>query len=710
MAHHLSSLRRGAVSAACVSALAAAGPATAQVSPTVTVTARPAPLFSVGGFADPPATLPMHSLVLSAEQLRDAGVGSLSGLSALDAAISDAYNSPGYWSQLTARGFVLDNRGNYRRDGLPINAETAIPLGNKERVEVLLGTSGIQAGTSAPGGLVNLVVKRPGAALREAVVEVRERGSVAWHADLAERFGAERQWGVRINAAAAELRPHWRDANGRSHLAAAAVEWLVSPTTRLEFEIEASHQQQRSLPGFSLLGAQLPDARKIDPRTNLNNQPWSLPVVLDGTTTSLRWQRRLAGGWAATAHAATQRLRSDDRVAFPFGCYDSAADTYYTDRYCPDGSFDLYDFRSENERRRVDALDLHLDGALQTASLSHRFTAGVLLSRDRDRFGRQAYNHVGSGSIAGTVVTAPAPELTDENTNRDERSREVYLRDRVSLGERWLAWLGLRHTRVERQSVRTDGSRPTDYAQSFSTPWLALSYQPRSDTTWYVSWGEGSESEVVPNRSRYRNRGLALPAMKSRQWEAGVKGGSALRSFSVVWFDIRRPVAQDFCNADETLCDRETDGIARHRGIDASAQASSGPWSLGAGVQWLAAKREGSRVAESNGREPVNVPERSARVQLSYRIAPAATLQASIVHEGRRSVLPDNSIRLPSWSRLDLAAQWPMAFAGKVWQWRAGVDNITDHRAWRESPYQFGHSYLYPLAPRSWRLSLATRF
>lgn len=75
--------------------------------------------------------------------------------------MSDAYNTEGYWDNLTVRGFVIDNRFNYRRDGLPINAETSIPLDNKAQIEVLKGTSGLQAGTSAPGGLVNYVVKRP---------------------------------------------------------------------------------------------------------------------------------------------------------------------------------------------------------------------------------------------------------------------------------------------------------------------------------------------------------------------------------------------------------------------------------------------------------------------------------------------------------------------------------------------------------------------
>ena len=98
-----------------------------------------------------------------------------------------------------------------------------------------------------------------------------------------------------------------------------------------------------------------------DPRINLNNQPWSLPVVFDATTASLRWQQRLSADWRFSAHAATQRLRTDDRVAFPFGCTDTDG-TYYPDRYCPSGNFDLYDFRSENERRRSDVLDLSLQG------------------------------------------------------------------------------------------------------------------------------------------------------------------------------------------------------------------------------------------------------------------------------------------------------------------------------------------------------------
>ena len=77
--------------------------------------------------------------------------------------------------------------------------------------------------------------------------------------------------------------------------------------------------------------------------------------MFDGHTASLRWTQKLGADWRFVAHAATQRLRTDDRIAFPFGCSRPRAPTI--DRYCRDGTFDLYDFRSENERRRNDALD-----------------------------------------------------------------------------------------------------------------------------------------------------------------------------------------------------------------------------------------------------------------------------------------------------------------------------------------------------------------
>ncbi|NRF68984.1 TonB-dependent siderophore receptor [Aquincola sp. S2] len=683
--------------------------ALAQDTPqTVTVTGRGTTTATVAGFGNVPlGKLPMSAISLGNGQLEDAAVSTLADITRLDASLSDAYNSPGYWSSLTIRGFVLDNRYNYRRDGLPINAETAIGLANKQSIEVLKGTSGLQAGTSAPGGLVNFVVKRPTAGLRAAAIGWAQDGSVGASVDLSERSGASGAFGWRINAAAEKLDPQLRDAEGRRHLLALAADARLSPGSQLEGELEWSRQRQPSMPGFSLLGGRLPDAQAIDPRINLNNQPWSLPVVLEGRTASLRWTHELRPDWRISAHAMAQRLKSDDRVAFPFGC--SAENNY--DRYCSDGSFDLYDFRSEGERRDTDALDLALSGRAMLGGMDHRFTIGLLASRFEARFNRQAYNWVGVGQIDGSVITPADPTLTDENTNRDERSTELRLQDQITLGQDTTLWAGLRSSRIARASVRTDGSRGTDYHQQLTTPWLALSHQLSPAAMVYASWGQGVESEVVPNRSFYANAGQPLAALKSRQIEAGIKRRSTAVDAGITLFDIRRPMWADFCDTDGQ-CVRLADGAQRHRGLEADAEARLGAWNLRGSVMWLKARREGSIDANVENKRPANVPAFALKAQAAYNVPalPGLALLGFVTHEGDRAVLPDNSIIAGGWTRIDLGLRYAMKLDGHALTWRAGVDNVADRRAWKETPYQFSHVYLYPLAPRRAHASLNVQF
>ncbi|MGN6827629.1 TonB-dependent siderophore receptor [Paucibacter sp. M5-1] len=681
--------------------------------PAVSVSGRSADTpVSVGGFGDTPiAKLPIQATLLGSERMLDLGLSSLAGITALDASIGDAYNSQGYVSYLKIRGFDLDNRFNYRRDGLPINAETALSLANKSSIEVLKGSSGIQAGTSAPGGLVNLVVKRPTAApLSSLLLSVSERGTVEAGVDLSRRFGEAQVFGLRLNASAAELRPQLRDAKGERQAVALAGDWRLAPDTLLEAEFEWNRQSQPSQAGFSLLGERLPDAKSIDPRINLNNQAWSQPVVFDNHHASLRLQQHLNADWKAQAHLGLQRLTTDDRLAYASGKYDPL--TYACapcDRYAEDGSFSVWDFRSENERRDSDALDLSLAGRFIAAGLRHELSTGLLLSRFESRFQRQAYNLVGVGTIDGKTEVGADPSLTDENTNRDERSREFYLRDSIQLGAQWQAWLGLRHTRLTRDSVRTDGSRPTHYSQSFTTPWLGLSYALSSQHVVYASWGEGVESEVTPNRSRYTNAGQALPALKSEQFEIGFKAGSNTVDWGINVFDTQRPAWRDVgtCDDNDNSCTRVADGEARHRGVEAQADLKWRGGGLLASAMKLRARRQGSADPSLNGLKPANVAERSLKLQARQNIGlPGLQLQAGLVYEGARAVLPDNSLSIPSWTRLDLGARYEHSLGNQLLIWRVGVDNASNRRAWKESPFQYGHVYLYPLAPRTWRASL----
>lgn len=699
----------------------AAAQNTAGTLPTVVIQERSAPANAdVTGFGDEPlARSPISATVIGSDTISALGAKRLSDLYQLDASVGDAYNAVGYYDFASVRGFVLDNTYNFRREGLPISAETAFPLDHLERVELLKGTSGIQAGTSAPGGLFSAVVKRPTQQpLRALKLELNDTGNALAHLDLGGRLGSDGALGFRLNVAGERLNSAARGTEGQRGLVALALDAKLSPDSLLEGEFEWSRRSQSTVPGLSLLGNTLPAA---NPRLNINTQPWSQPVTFQNFSGSLRYTQAINSAWNWQAQLGTQRLVNDDFLAYPFGCYDAGADTYYADRYCPNGDFDLYDFRSLDERRTSTAAQWRVNGQWQTGAATHRLSAGVLTSRYRQRGNTQADNNAAAGT--GNLFTRPnlpaVPNFTDPDTNRTERSTELFVTDAIRWSDRFETWLGLRHTRLDRDSVRTDGSRATGYAQSVTTPWLAATWSLTPQAMLYGSWGQGVESEVAPGRSRYTNAGQALPALKSTQWELGIRQSAGPQRWSATVFNITKPVSNNLlvgaatsCSATGS-CTRVIDGDVRHQGLELGAGTQVASWTLDGSATWIRAERRGSLVDPAvNGQRPTNVPTWALRANASHAVAalPGLTVGAHLSHEGRRSVLPDASVQLPVWTRLDASLRYQTRIQNHPATWTLSVNNLLDRQYFKESPYQYDHIYLFPAAPRTLRLALETRF
>ena len=124
----------------------------------------------------------------------------------------------------------------------------------------------------------------------------------------------------------------------------------------------------------------------------------------DGTTT-LRWQRKLAGGWKFVAHAATQQLSSDDRI----GSLRLSTRTHPTAPTTPtatarNGNFDLLTTpQRRRERRRSDALDLNLSGRLHTGAIEHAVSAGILSSCVEEPLRSANLRLSGIGNVDGII-------------------------------------------------------------------------------------------------------------------------------------------------------------------------------------------------------------------------------------------------------------------------------------------------------------------
>jgi iron complex outermembrane receptor protein len=700
MAHHLPKLTCHALLLASASAIAQnntvliTSPAAQQVSGFEGLRLREGPFSAIN---------------IDNATLRDLGAQRISDALRLDSSVTDSYNSPAYWDMLSVRGFMLDNRYNYRREGLPINAETMIPLDNKERIELFKGTSGIQAGTSAPGGLANYVVKRPSnsgeVGTRSLTFSYGNGNNSAIALDLGGRFGENNAVGYRVNAAYEDLNPYVRNAKGHRQLLALAMDWRINANTRLEWEMESSSRQQMGVNAASITGNTLPSP--VLGHTNFSKQSWSVPGVFDGLTGSMRLKHRLDNGWMWTTQLGAQRLKTDDRLSYAYGCY---AEGNY-DRFCSDKTFDLYDYRSENERRINDALKTELTGQVKLAGIQHDLSFSWLRQRQIDKLSpMQAYNWAGTGSLMGAGESTAAPEPTELNTNRQEYSTEISVKDRVRVHPMADLWLGLRTSQIQRDSQRTDGSRATQDARTFTTPWLAFSHKLPYNITGYVSYGQGVEAQVTPNRSRYTNAGVALPSAKSTQKELGFKGAQGEWLWNAALFDITRPVWGDQGACEEAnSCTRQLDGVANHKGVELGMGYRSKQWRLDTAATWLDAKRADAVIDPGqNGQRPLNVPSLVVRAAAEYRWTQVPGLRTTVrlSHEGQRDLMEGGAMTLPAWTTADLAAHYSTKVAGKSTDWSLALENATNRAYWRESPKQYGHYYLYAGAPRNLRLTV----
>ena len=721
------SLPLPALTAALLAAVGSGAQAQSDAQlPGVTISGRPAPLEEPASYPEfgglPLGELPVSIGVLRARELRDQGATSLSGAIRREPAASDAYNTVGYVESIQLRGFLLDPLLNYRRNGLPFSAYTPFSLVTKQQIDIQKGLNGVVTGPSSPGGTVNFVTKRATLDISEVSLDAGERGSWLAAVDYGRRVGDDFGW--RVNLAHGQRRPAARDADGEGSVAAFAVDWRGPRGIRAEAEFEVQNARQISVPGLGLLDTDgdgvaetLPPPRTLgDPRINLNNQPWSQPFDSRSRVGTAKLAIPLAPAWTVTLSGLLQRTTTNDRLAFPDGC--STGPNYVYPGLCGNYEVDLYDYRSEGERRHTRVIDLALDGQLVLAGMTHRLRLAPRSTRYSERLAEfQAYNYVGTINALAPVALPADPSLTSRNTLRDLRIDDVQLSDTIDLAERWRLFAGARLIRVEAASWRTDGARAVRFTQRAATPWLALSFAYARNNLVYASANQGFEPDAVPNRpTRYTNAGQVLPVTRSTQFELGWRGTPApAHALGLALFEIRRPRAEERqVSTDPTQPNFEVVADARearHRGLELDwTWVPSAHWTVNAQAALLDAVIDRSVDAALAGKRATNVPRATGALQLDWRPTGVQRFALSnrVFHSGQRAVTADNAVDLPSWWQWDAWLTLPLRIGGVDTFWRAGVDNVTDRRYWREAPTQYwGGIYLFPAQPRTYRLGVS---
>ncbi len=256
----------------------------------------------------------------------------------------------------------------------------------------------------------------------------------------------------------------------------------------------------------------------------------------------------------------------------------------------------------------------------------------------------------------------------------------------------------------------------TDYRKRVAEPgtaivsrrdklWLwnaALAIEASDKLTLYTATTRGlEESGTAPSNAANANE--ALPALRTRQMEAGVRYAlSPKMRLVAAAFDIRKP----YFEIDSTDNVYRILGNVRHRGVEVSISGEPVKGlNLVAGALFLQPRVTGEALADGRlGRKPIGRTSTLIDINFDYRFPNFHPLSVDIglQYEGRRVANVDNTLSIPARTTIDVGARYRFKIGNSSATLRLAATNITNVYGWRV----FSGSAFKANAPRTANLSI----
>ncbi len=669
---------------------------------------------AVAGFDNAPLLdTPASVSVITEGRLKDQQARLLSEVLKNDASVGDSYAPVGYYENFVIRGFALNPASSYKINGRTITGEQNVALENKQQVEVLKGLAGLQSGVSEPGGLVNYVSKRP-ENVRSVTVSTNEQGERYLATDIGGWLGTEQQVGVRINLAHEDIRSYVDHADGKRDFASLALDWNISPNALLQLNAEYQNREQRSVPGYQLLGGtEVP--HHVSPKDLLAYQSWSNPVGIQSLNLDGLFEYRFNDAWKASFSASRSRVVIDDYSTFAWGCYGAAscASTAVPNHFSAEGDYDISDYRSPDDTRSNEEAQAALNGQFDTGFLKHDLTVGTSAFRRLvDR--RQSVNeYIGEGNIyqPSPVLEPYDGPLGHTYRRLDSRQYGLFASDRISFNEQWQTILGGRQVRLDEETYNQAGATTRHTQRSVFLPQVALIYKPRPDTSLYASYSKGlslgGEAAWFSN-----NADEVLPPTTSRQLEVGIKRDFQRLSLTAALFQISQDLQYNRPNDDGTITFVQQ-GKQKNVGIELSANGRvTSDLQVSASVAAIRAQVSGSGTDDYDGHQAINVPKLRASLHGDYSIpgVPGLALLGGVQYSASKYANREATVKVDDYAVFDVGGRYTTKVGDYATVLRLTVDNLFDKRYWRDVGESAGDGYLFLGAPRTARLSATVNF
>jgi iron complex outermembrane receptor protein len=615
-----------------------------------------------------------------------------------DASVTSAFSSKASpeANQFFIRGFPVSQTASTAINGLFGLYGDISNMNFVERVDVFNGPSAFVMGApGSVGGVVNLAPKRAGSQPYLLFQpEYLSKSVYGGSLDASDRFGAHRQFGARVNGNYRDGEGEIRDSRLLSAGAAVALDYR-SKILALSLDGQYIRNFEEA---FQYVVVLAPEFAKLPPAMspNLSTQP----VWMSSST-----HQKIILGRADIKLSAQWTVTTGSGFSHSFRGYPA---------YCPvfllnDSGSVICEQIDQASTTDSYSTDIGVHGRLNTGTVSHTIVGGWNRVHPTNNFGY--FHDFGPSQPYNLYLpyrpTSPnfvVPELSTDFVIDDESTRGWYVGDTLGLlHDKLLLTAGVRRvTQGIADSVRDNSVPPDSYHKSAFTPSVAGLFKLTSHFIMYGNFIQALEPGwIAPIGTR--NAGQALPPFFSNQIELGAKGHFDSWTGTLSLYRISQANGVEDATTNPPTFTQ--DGRQVNAGIEFSfaGDLTHGLHAL-LSASLIHSRQHSTQDPATEGKSPASIPSASERVNLGWDVAHLRRLNLScnLMQNGSAAFDASNRFRVPSWTRLDIAARYSFGEKRPLIL-RAEVENVTDDWHWASA----SSGGLVPSGPRVVNVSIS---
>lgn len=564
------------------------------------------------------------------------------------------------------RGFQLSSSTGYLRDGHQHWSHYQQPIETLDRVEVIKGPSSILYGQSGPGGLVNMVTKKPTTrSLLNIGADVDQEGSTRFTLDAGGAINEDeslRYRGVLVKQDVTYQREYQNNEQRERDrfLGSLVVDYDVSDDLMVRFHYDKTNDKA----GLDTGGWLDSDGELIGDRKTIRDMSWAFTdIEVENYGADIEYD--ISHNWHVSMGYNKQTFQRQRFESAPRKPSDFVEGDEYTSN--PYDRFDDWQFKT---------MFIDFTGEFDLAGIKHEVLVGA----------NSLDYYYGQLRIKSSPITYSAgqdePSKPDINYRDDDTLYTseydyygVYVQDLMTINEQWQVSVGGRFDKQSKEGADNESFLPK----------AGVLYHPNESATVYYSYSEGFEpqSSEKLNDETDINHGMKLDAKESKQHEIGVKwqlvDDRLMLSGAV--FDITKKGNLITETIDDPTFETRTTqaGEQRHKGIELAAQGAVTD-KLFVMASLINIDAEYEKDENYQGKTPTDVPEWSAALWSRYELTEKLALNAGAFYEGERFADSDNSIEKDSYTRIDVGATYQLAVSDYDMNVRFNINNLLDKR------------------------------